>query len=46
MFDPMAELFAPGRRHTEEERQRLAPTREDRGTRIPGARRWTCGRGG
>ncbi|MFC8461950.1 DUF6191 domain-containing protein, partial [Streptomyces sp. NPDC057242] len=36
MFDPMAELFAPGRRHTEEERQRFAPTREDRGDADPG----------
>lgn len=36
MFDPMAELFAPGRRHTEEERQRLALTREDAGDADPG----------
>ncbi|MFE0778681.1 DUF6191 domain-containing protein [Streptomyces sp. NPDC058861] len=36
MFDPMAELFAPGRRHTEEERQRLALTREDPGGADPG----------
>ncbi|MFC7975009.1 DUF6191 domain-containing protein [Streptomyces cinereoruber] len=32
----MAELFAPGRRHTEEERQRLALTREDAGDADPG----------
>ncbi|WP_324610454.1 MULTISPECIES: DUF6191 domain-containing protein [unclassified Streptomyces] len=32
----MAELFAPGRRHTEEERQRLALTREDQGDADPG----------
>ncbi|MFJ3533969.1 DUF6191 domain-containing protein [Streptomyces sp. NPDC090109] len=32
----MAELFAPGRRHAEDERQRLALTREDQGDADPG----------
>lgn len=36
MFGPMAELFAPGRRHAEDERQRLALTREDQGDADPG----------
>ncbi|MFJ2934367.1 DUF6191 domain-containing protein [Streptomyces sp. NPDC087219] len=35
MFDPLAELFAPGRRHTEEERRRQALTREDPGDADP-----------
>ncbi|MEU3686844.1 DUF6191 domain-containing protein [Streptomyces narbonensis] len=29
MFDPIAELFAPGRRHAEDELRRQALTRED-----------------
>ncbi len=36
MFGPMAELFAPGRKHAEDERQRLALTREDQGDADPG----------
>ncbi|MGW3559529.1 DUF6191 domain-containing protein [Streptomyces sp. NPDC000963] len=32
----MAELFAPGRKHAEDERQRLALTREDQGDADPG----------
>ncbi|MFJ5140466.1 DUF6191 domain-containing protein [Streptomyces sp. NPDC088707] len=35
MFDPFAELFAPGRRHTEEELRRQALTREDPGDADP-----------
>lgn len=35
MFDSMAELFAPGRRHTEEELRRQALTREDPGDADP-----------
>lgn len=35
MFDPLAELFAPGRRHTEEELRRQALTREDPGDADP-----------
>ncbi|MER5967141.1 DUF6191 domain-containing protein [Streptomyces sp. NPDC002057] len=35
MFDPIAELFAPGRRHTEEELRRQALTREDPGDADP-----------
>ncbi|MFF5974592.1 DUF6191 domain-containing protein [Streptomyces sp. NPDC012769] len=31
MFNLMEELFAPGRKHTDDERQRLALTREDVG---------------
>ncbi|MFD6245280.1 DUF6191 domain-containing protein [Streptomyces roseolus] len=29
-------FFAPGRRHAEEERRRLAPPREDPGAAVPG----------
>ncbi|MFI8826570.1 DUF6191 domain-containing protein [Streptomyces sp. NPDC053431] len=35
MFNLMEELFAPGRKHTEDERQRLALTREDLGEGAP-----------
>ncbi|MFI8960672.1 DUF6191 domain-containing protein [Streptomyces sp. NPDC053493] len=35
MFNPIEELFAPGRKHTEDERQRLALTREDVGEGDP-----------
>ncbi|WP_335970289.1 DUF6191 domain-containing protein [Streptomyces sp. CA2R106] len=35
MFDFFDELFAPGRRHTEEERNRLELTREDEGSSDP-----------
>ncbi|MEU8621032.1 DUF6191 domain-containing protein [Streptomyces sp. NPDC048623] len=35
MFNMMEELFAPGRKHTEDERQRLALTREDLGEGDP-----------
>ncbi|MFB7587218.1 DUF6191 domain-containing protein [Streptomyces sp. NPDC056169] len=35
MFDPIAELFAPGRRHAEEELRRQALTREDPGDADP-----------
>ncbi|WP_329283360.1 DUF6191 domain-containing protein [Streptomyces sp. NBC_00691] len=35
VFDPLAELFAPGRRHTEEELRRQALTREDPGDADP-----------
>ena len=35
MFNLMEELFAPGRKHTDEERQRLALTREDLGDADP-----------
>ncbi|MEU7697926.1 DUF6191 domain-containing protein [Streptomyces sp. NPDC039028] len=35
VFDPLAELFAPGRRHTAEERRRQALTREDPGDADP-----------
>ncbi len=35
VFDPIAELFAPGRRHTEEELRRQALTREDPGDADP-----------
>ncbi|MFF0750190.1 DUF6191 domain-containing protein [Streptomyces sp. NPDC004267] len=35
MFSFMEELFAPGRKHTEDERQRLALTREDMGDGDP-----------
>ncbi|WMX44929.1 DUF6191 domain-containing protein [Streptomyces roseicoloratus] len=35
MFNLMEELFAPGRKHTDEERQRLALTREDVGDGDP-----------
>ncbi|GEB56970.1 DUF6191 domain-containing protein [Streptomyces gardneri] len=36
VFDPIAELFAPGRRHAEEELRRQALTREDPGDGDPG----------
>ncbi|MFG3348268.1 DUF6191 domain-containing protein [Streptomyces sp. NPDC048018] len=35
MFNLMEELFAPGRKHSEDERQRLALTREDLGDGAP-----------
>ncbi|MDT9689689.1 DUF6191 domain-containing protein [Streptomyces sp. P9(2023)] len=35
MFNAMEELFAPGRQHTDDERQRLALTREDQGDADP-----------
>ncbi|MGW6566823.1 DUF6191 domain-containing protein [Streptomyces sp. NPDC054975] len=35
MFNMMEELFAPGRQHTEDERQRLELTREDAGDADP-----------
>lgn len=35
MFNLMEELFAPGRKHTDDERQRLALTREDLGEGDP-----------
>ncbi|MFJ9825491.1 DUF6191 domain-containing protein [Streptomyces sp. NPDC101160] len=35
MFNAMDEFFAPGRKHTEDERQRLALTREDLGDGDP-----------
>lgn len=35
MFNLMEELFAPGRKHTDDERQRLALTREDQGDGDP-----------
>lgn len=35
MFSSLDELFAPGRRHQEEERRRLALTREDAGDNDP-----------
>lgn len=35
MFNLMEELFAPGRKHTDDERQRLALTREDMGDGDP-----------
>lgn len=35
MFNLAEELFAPGRKHTEDERQRLALTREDQGDGDP-----------
>lgn len=35
VFGPMAELFAPGHRHAEEERRRQALTREDPGDADP-----------
>ncbi|MET9677196.1 DUF6191 domain-containing protein [Streptomyces sp. NPDC006482] len=35
VFDPIAELFAPGRRHTEDELRRQALTREDPGDADP-----------
>ena len=36
MFNFFDELFMPGRRHTEEERNRLELTREDEGSADPG----------
>ncbi|MFI9724171.1 DUF6191 domain-containing protein [Streptomyces sp. NPDC052396] len=36
MFNVVEELFAPGRAHTEEERNRLELTREDTGDADPG----------
>lgn len=36
MFNLVEELFAPGRRHTEEERQRLEHTRVEAGSNDPG----------
>ncbi|MEU9995235.1 DUF6191 domain-containing protein [Streptomyces sp. NPDC050848] len=35
MFNMMEDLFAPGRQHTEDERQRLELTREDLGDADP-----------
>ena len=35
MFNLMDELFVPGRKHTEDERNRLALTREDEGSSDP-----------
>ncbi|MGW0701850.1 DUF6191 domain-containing protein [Streptomyces sp. NPDC002867] len=37
MFHTFDEFFAPGRRHTDEERQRLALTRADVGDGDPGS---------
>lgn len=36
MFNPFEELFAPGRKHTRDEQNRLALTREDVGDGDPG----------
>ncbi|MEV6114296.1 DUF6191 domain-containing protein [Streptomyces sp. NPDC052109] len=36
MFDAFEELFAPGRKHTREEQNRLELTREDVGDNDPG----------
>jgi hypothetical protein len=36
MFNFMDELFTPGRKHTEDERNRLELTREDEGSNDPG----------
>ncbi|MGW0085120.1 DUF6191 domain-containing protein [Streptomyces sp. NPDC003393] len=36
MFDIFEELFAPGRKHTRDERKRLELTREDVGDNDPG----------
>ncbi|MCX4659931.1 DUF6191 domain-containing protein [Streptomyces uncialis] len=36
MFNPIQELFAPGRKHTEDERQRLELTRVDLNDGDPG----------
>ncbi|CAM5595709.1 DUF6191 domain-containing protein [Streptomyces narbonensis] len=36
VFDPIAEVFAPGRRHAEDELRRQALTREDPGDADPG----------
>jgi hypothetical protein len=35
VFNLMEELFAPGRKHTDDERQRLELTREDLGDSDP-----------
>jgi hypothetical protein len=35
MFNLMDELFVPSRKHTEDERNRLALTREDEGSSDP-----------
>ncbi|MGA4864055.1 DUF6191 domain-containing protein [Streptomyces lavendulocolor] len=35
MFNPMEELFAPGRKHTDDELRRLELTREDLGDNDP-----------
>lgn len=35
MFNLFDELFMPGRKHTEDERNRLALTREDEGSSDP-----------
>lgn len=39
MFNAFEELFAPGRKHTQDEQKRLELTREDVGTRTPGEAR-------
>ncbi|MCZ4098366.1 MULTISPECIES: DUF6191 domain-containing protein [Streptomyces] len=36
MFNPLDELFTPGRKHTDDERNRLALSREDTGDNDPG----------
>ncbi|GAB2951308.1 DUF6191 domain-containing protein [Streptomyces pseudoechinosporeus] len=36
MFNMFEELFAPGRKHTQDERNRLEMTREDAGDSDPG----------
>lgn len=36
MFNPIEELFAPGRKHTDDEKNRLALSREDTGDADPG----------
>ncbi|WP_411148707.1 DUF6191 domain-containing protein [Streptomyces sp. A30] len=36
MFNPFEELFAPGRKHTRDEQNRLELTREDVGDGDPG----------
>ncbi|GAA2400227.1 hypothetical protein GCM10010420_28640 [Streptomyces glaucosporus] len=36
MFNLIEELFAPGRRHTDDERRRLEHTRVEEGSRDPG----------
>ncbi|MFF4274850.1 DUF6191 domain-containing protein [Streptomyces sp. NPDC001536] len=36
MFNTFEELFAPGRKHTQDEQNRLALTREDVGDNDPG----------
>ncbi|MGW1075277.1 DUF6191 domain-containing protein [Streptomyces sp. NPDC002537] len=37
MFNVFEELFAPGRKHTEEERNRLELVRDDTGDADPGS---------